>query len=315
MTDPPHTRRTGETIARGDPERPGLREGMRYVSMGLSTVLGLRRRGFFIPHRYAADLPPPGGRAAYDGLLEIFERSRPAFAAVIDGIEAHAAAFETIEGDGPPDPRWRQGWFPRLDAAAAYAMVRRLRPRRIVEVGSGHSTRFLARAVADGGIGTRITCVDPAPRAALAGLGVDHVACPAHAADPALFRTLGPGDVLFIDSSHVLMPGSDVDHLLNRAWPLLPAGAVVHFHDVFLPDDYPASWSWRGYNEQLGVAPLIAGGGADPLFSSHYVLTRMPDAVRGTVVARLPIMPGAVESSLWLEKSGAPGRGRRADGG
>ena len=72
---------------------------------------------------------------------------------------------------------------------------------------------------------------------------------------------LAPGDVLSIDSSHILMPGTDVDILLNRVLPALPAGVLVHIHDVFLPDDYPPAWSWRGYNEQLGVAALVQGGG------------------------------------------------------
>ena len=57
------------------------------------------------------------------------------------------------------------------------------------------------------------------------------------------------------------MPGTDVDFLLNRILPALPAGVLVHVHDVFLPDDYPADWEWRGYNEQLGVAALIQGRG------------------------------------------------------
>src|SRR6185503_4717515 len=75
----------------------------------------------------------------------------------LSSIENYRAELEAIGFEPPPAPRWNQDWFPRLDAAAAYAMVRITQPRRIVEVGSGHSTRFLARAVADGGLATRIT--------------------------------------------------------------------------------------------------------------------------------------------------------------
>lgn len=81
---------------------------------------------------------------------------------------------------------------------------------------------------------------------------------------------------------------------------------VVHFHDIFLPDGYPEAWAWRGYNEQLGVATLISAGGADIVFASHYAMTRMADALGNTVIARLPIIDGAVESSLWLTKLGEP---------
>src|SRR5579859_4318418 len=87
-------------------------------------------------------------------------------------IESYADQLEAIGNDAPPAPRWNQDWFPRLDAAAAYAMVRTLAPRRIVEIGSGHSTRFLARAVTDGGFDTHITAIDPQPRASLEGLKV-----------------------------------------------------------------------------------------------------------------------------------------------
>lgn len=273
--------------------------------MGLSTVLGLSRRGYFIPYRYAAGLPEADERQLYPELGALFEARRPAFTEVLDGIQGFAAALEGIGPDRPPQPRWNQGWFPRLDAAAAYAMVRTYLPRRVVEVGSGHSTRFMARAARDAGTQTAFTAIDPAPRAALAGLGVTHIAAALQTAGLSPFEALAAGDILFIDSSHILMPGSDADILINRVWPRLPAGVIVHFHDIFLPDGYPASWAWRGYNEQLGVAPLLTGGGADILFSSRFVVTSMAAALEGNVVSRMPLIEGAVETSLWLKKRGA----------
>ena len=77
---------------------------------------------------------------------------------------------------------------------------------------------------------------------------------------------------------------------------------MVHVHDMFLPDDYPPEWEWRGYNEQLGIAALIQGGGYRLLWSSHYAVTRMPVAVAGSVARTLPLKEGAKESSLWLVK-------------
>ena len=86
--------------------------------------------------------------------------------------------------------------------------------------------------------------------------------------------------------------------------PSLPAGVFVHVHDIFLPDDYPADWDWRGYNEQLGVMLLLQGGGWEPLFASHYVASRMAEALAASPVARLPLPDGARDSSLWLVKRG-----------
>lgn len=268
--------------------------------MGLATLFGSRPQGWFVPYRYAGTVTEP---VAYPALESLFADAEAAFAAFLGEIDGFAADLEAIGPDVPPQPRWNQGWFPRLDAAAAYTMVRGRKPARIVEIGSGHSTRFMARAVVDGALATEITAIDPAPRAAIADLGVRHVASTLHAADPAAIAALASGDILFIDSSHILMPGTDVDYLLNTVWPSLPAGVLVHIHDMLLPDGYPDIWSWRGYNEQSAVAPLLTGNAARLLFGARYAATRMTAAVDATVLGRLPLIDGAIETSLWVEKS------------
>jgi hypothetical protein len=217
---------------------------------------------------------------------------------VLQLIERYSAQLSSLGNQPPPAPRWTQDWFPRLDAAAAYAIVRATRPKRIIEVGSGHSTRFLARAVADGELATRLTAIDPQPRASLAGLPIDWLATPVQQADPEIFPALEPGDILFIDSSHQVKPGSDVEFLMERVLPRLGRGVRVHFHDIFLPDDYPAAWAWRRYNEQQAVARLLEDGFVAE-FSSHQALQR---GVPQGVLARLPLAPGAIESSLWIRK-------------
>jgi hypothetical protein len=280
-----------------------LRSAARRLWLGLSTMLG-RRRGFFIPYRYAHHVSRPGGRPAYRAIEQLFEATAATFAAELQAFSQYADVLSAIGRRPAPAPRWDQDWFPRLDAVAAYVIVRRYRPSRIVEVGSGHSTRFMARAVEDGGLATQILAIDPAPRASLRGLHVDWLPQAVPACGLAPFQRLAAGDLLFIDSSHILMPGTDVDFLLNEVLPILPAGTLLHLHDVFLPDDYPASWGWRGYNEQAGVA-LLLDGRWEPLFASRYVVTRMSDLIEGSIVARLPLLPGALETSLWLKRRDA----------
>ena len=56
-----------------------------------------------------------------------------------------------------------------------------------------------------------------------------------------MFEELGAGDILFIDSSHIAMPGTDVDRLFLDVLPRLPSGVLVHVHDILLPDAYPRS--------------------------------------------------------------------------
>ncbi|MCW5749350.1 MAG: class I SAM-dependent methyltransferase, partial [Alphaproteobacteria bacterium] len=258
--------------------------------------------------RYAAALPAAGQSPPYAAAERLFTAQRDAFMAVLDRIDALRAPLLAIAEKAPaaggPRPRFDQAWFATLDACAAYVLVRDLAPRRIVEVGSGHSTRFLARALADGAIDGRIVAIDPAPRADIDALPrIELRRCAVHRVEGAVFASLAPGDVLFIDSSHILMPGSDVDLLFNRVLPALPSGVVVHIHDVLLPDDYPAAWAWRNYNEQLGVLPLLTGGAYVPLFSSHFTRTRLADRVMASVVAALPAHPAAFPTSLWLRKA------------
>jgi hypothetical protein len=279
-----------------------MRTAARRLAFGLSTVLGLRKRGFFLPYRYAADLPQRPVRGPYSALEPLFATAAPAFSGVLDYIDHHAASLLAIGGEAPPAPRWNQDWFPRLDAAAAYVLVREARPRRIVEIGSGHSTRFLCRAVRDGRLHTEVTAIDPAPRAGIEGLGATVIRSIVQEAGTAPFEALRTGDMLIIDSSHILMPGTDVDFLFNRVLPALPAGVLVHIHDVFLPDEYPPEWEWRGYNEQLAVAALLQGSGYRLLWSSRYAATRMSDAVAASAAGLLALKPGAHETSIWLAK-------------
>ena len=89
----------------------------------------------------------------------------------------------------------------------------------------------------------------------------------------------------------------------SRVLPTLPPGVLVHIHDVFLPDDYPAAWDWRGYNEQLAVLQMVLGSDWEVLFASHYVATRMASALAESAVGRLPLSDGAFESGLWLRKA------------
>ena len=264
----------------------------RRLRMGLETLKGQRAQGFFTPYRYADQIIAPAG---YPELERLFAVAEPSMRAVLGDVSAAREELTALDGP-PPIPRWDQSWFPRLDGAAAFTIVRREDPAHIVEVGSGHSTRMLAHAA---GPATQITCIDPQPRADIAALPVAlhrEVLGEQHFA---LFADLRPGDIAFFDSSHILWPGSDVDMILNRIIPALHPGVLIHIHDILLPDPYPPEWEWRGYTEQNGVGPLLLGA-TEIVFSSHYARTRMG---AGEVVQDIPLPDGAFETSLWLKKT------------
>ena len=271
----------------------------RRFAFGLSTLLA-EPRGFFSPYRHAAGVP--GDVAVYGEIEAMMREAAPAMCAVLAAIQNEAPALRAL-GGAAPAPRFEQDWFPRLDAAAAYALVTSGRPRRIVEVGSGHSTRFMAEAARAGRIDCAITCIDPQPRAALAGLPVVWIRDVLARAHVPLIDALETGDILFIDSSHILWPGTDVDTLFARLLPRLAPGVLLHVHDIFLPDGYPQAWRWRGYTEQQGVAALLAGGGFEIVFASHFAVTRLAAAGLAPILNDLPLPEGALETSLWLRKT------------
>lgn len=140
---------------------------------------------------------------------------------------------------------WLNRWFPPQDARAYYGLLRRYRPRLVVEIGGGYSTMVAARAAVRNGA-TEVICIEPNPspalRAGFPGL-TTLLASPLQQIPTTLFDRLQEGDVLFVDSSHAGGIGSDVNHIFFTILPRLPAGVLVHFHDIFTPWDYPRSWA------------------------------------------------------------------------
>jgi predicted O-methyltransferase YrrM len=152
---------------------------------------------------------------------------------------------------------YNNGYFEAVDAEVAYCMVRQFKPGRVVEIGTGYSTRVIAAAIQrnaerDGIVGKLIS-VDPYPeRFSQNGWHemVEQVPKAVQDVDLDIFAQLESGDILFIDSSHVVGVGSDVVREYLEVLPRLKRGVVVHIHDIFLPSDYPQDavlnrlWFW-----------------------------------------------------------------------
>jgi hypothetical protein len=145
------------------------------------------------------------------------------------------------------------GWFPPTDAAVYQAMIRHYQPARVIEVGCGWSTA----ALFDAGAAPHVTLIEPYPDRLLELLSPDDLArcevfeAPLQDVPLSVFRGLGAGDVLFIDSTHVTKCGSDVNRIFFEILPALAPGVIIHFHDVFYPFEYPGAWTreGRGWNE------------------------------------------------------------------
>lgn len=291
------------------PPGTGLGTRLGRFLRGVSTLrnwmgLGGAKLGFHIPYRWAGSLPPFTQDDRYEWLKKAWDADRAPFDYTLSLIKKYLdrlADFATADPGNADRPRFDQDWFPGLDGAAAYALVRELSPARIIEIGSGHSTRFMAQAIRDGGLATCLTSIDPVPRRGIDHLCDEVVRTTLDKVDFAVFSELSAGDILFFDGSHIGMPGSDADTLFNRVLPTLAPGVWIHVHDIFLPNGYPDIWEWRGYNEQLLAASLLAGGDRFRVcFASAYVRRYMGQAVADWPI---PLPAQAFEASLWLEKT------------
>ncbi len=202
-------------------------------------------------------------------------------------------------------------WYGPMDAHLLYAVIRRLRPRRVLELGSGFSTLFIHRALEANRreqpqAQIRHEVVDPHPSPALGQLrdAVTLRAEPAAGLEAEAFSQLQDGDVLFVDTTHVVKPGGEVARLVLEVLPALAPGVVVHFHDIFIPFAYPRVFYDR-YNvhwqEQYLVQAFLAFNPNFEVKLSNHALWRL----RRDQVA--PLFPGLREGmqpgAFWIVRS------------
>jgi predicted O-methyltransferase YrrM len=197
-------------------------------------------------------------------------------------------------------PYLHNGTYATPDAEIYAAMIQDHRPANILEIGAGYSTRIARRALDLAGDGGRITVIDPEPRTDVR-----------ESADAILLQRLETIEVgrlllaepvlVFIDSSHILRAGGDLQHLYTRLVPALPAGTLIHVHDIFLPYDYPLAYQQRLYTEQYVVQALLAHSPRfRVVFATHYMARQQPEPMRHTfdeVVGRDDLYYG---SSFWF---------------
>jgi predicted O-methyltransferase YrrM len=152
------------------------------------------------------------------------------------------------------------------DGGILYATIRRNMPRRIVEIGCGWSSACILDTVERYCGSTRLTFVDPNPALLHTVIGKTRLAheiieLPVQKVPEAVFESLAAGDILFIDSTHVLRTGSDVCFELFDILPRLPSGTLVHFHDMFWPFEYPSHWiieEKRSWNELYAIRAFLS---------------------------------------------------------
>jgi predicted O-methyltransferase YrrM len=251
--------------------------------------------------RYGYGRPP---HAELDRLISSHEDAYRASLETISGFEEELAAIES-RPDSAQEPAWINDFLPGLDAAALYGFVRARRPSLYMEIGSGNSTKFVARAIRDGQLDTKLVSIDPFPRAEIDELCTKAIRSPLEQADLAVFDKLGQGDILFFDGSHRTFMNSDVTTFFLEVLPQLRPGVLVGIHDIYLPYDYPPEIADRYYSEQYLLAAHLLGGGAHlvpVLANAHVSRTSHLNEVLATLWAR-PQLEGvtATGEAFWSE--------------
>ncbi len=203
------------------------------------------------------------GKKAHGLLLEIIEKNRVDYESLIAEALTHQRALQAIRpAKGKADdgqPSWRNGFFPGLDTVALYTMIARHKPAKYIEIGSGNSTRIAKKSIVENKLATRITSIDPFPRADVSRLADEIIRQPLEKLEDYRFITEGleKGDILFVDNSHRCLPNSDATVCFLELFPYLKKGVIVHVHDVYLPYDYPQFMCDRAYSEQYVLAAFI----------------------------------------------------------
>lgn len=198
---------------------------------------------------------------------------------------------------------WFNSKFCFTDAAIYHSMIRMLRPAQVLEIGAGYSTMVSTRAARLNG-NTRVRCIEPYPIDALKNCmpGLDElIATPLQSVSPAEFDSLGQNDILFVDSTHISKAASDVNYIMFNILPRLKAGVIVHFHDIFLPMDYPRKYLTEHrlfWNEQyLLLAFLLFNPRVEVLLGAHHLVTDHPQSI----AEAFPFVSTFVGSSFWLK--------------
>jgi methyltransferase family protein len=286
----------------------------RHVARRAGLVVGRSSRYRLVPRTAYSPVPDPAELRA-----DLWAQPRSLHWIEWD-LEAQLAWAERelpayiAEFARPPDVadgfHYENAYYEQVDADLTYAIVRHLRPRRVLELGTGYSTLVLARACranARDGATAELHTVDPGSAVSvpddLPGLTSKRT-LPAQELPLEEFLALDAGDVLLVDTSHTVKIGGEVVHIVLDVLPRLAPGVWVHFHDIWLPWEYHPElvlgmemyWS-----EQYLLQAFLAGShGYEVRFATQAIAREMPERLERLVPSyRARNYP----SSFWIRRS------------
>jgi predicted O-methyltransferase YrrM len=293
------------------------REGVLLAFLRSDEFNQRQRPAEFVPpgHFFSA-VPSEADRERYLGHLPDAD-SIQAVSTNEQGQLALIEALKPYHDDCPfPDQRsdpyrywFRNPAFSYSDGIVLYGLMRHFQPRRVVEIGSGFSSCVMLDTREQFLRDMQLCFVEPFPELLVSLLkdgdreSIELIDLPVQQVEMGLFECLDDGDLLFVDSTHVVKLSSDVNHIFFEIIPRLSPGVIVHFHDVFWPFDYPADWirEGRAWNEAyLLRAFLQFNQSFEILFFGSYLHRKHRDKVS----AFLPRTQQNTGGSIWLRRTG-----------
>lgn len=250
-------------------------------------IAALERAGRLAAPQY----PLTGGMRRFDPTL------------MAAAYQEHAPALERMKHPATNDTGYdaNNSFYTSPDCDALYLLVRTIKPRRVVEIGCGNSTRVTRQAIIDGGLATELVAIDPMPRADIAGLPDRFLQTRLEdVEDFGKEFALEADDILFVDSSHQVFVGNDVAAIFCRILPSLSPGVIVHVHDVFLPYEYPLSFArdYSDWGEQYLVQALCLAGDYEVLWPGYHL-----QRDRADLHEQLPFLKDGQAQSFWFRWS------------
>ena len=227
-------------------------------------------------------------------------------------LDEYSRYYADVPFPEEPDNAFRYYYnnpmFSYADAIFLHCFLRKHEPAKIIEVGSGFSSavlldtaeRFFSRQ-------PDVTLIEPDP------VRLKHVLKPGdekrvtmieekvQSVPTSLFESLSPGDLLFIDSSHVMKCGSDVQFLFFEIIPSLPKGIFVHVHDVFYPFEYPHEWLEEGryWNENYFVRAFLAYNSE---WNIAFFNSFIEQTFESTLREKMPLCLKSPGQSIYLQR-------------
>jgi len=193
------------------------------------------------------------------------------------------------------------------DGVILFGMIMSLKPKRIIEIGSGYSSALMLdtnELFFENQID--LTFIEPYPdrlkrlmheteRQNIIDKKIQDV-------DLEIFKTLGQGDILFVDSTHVVKTGSDVNTIIFDILPILQKGVIIHFHDIFYPFEYPLSWvvnDQRNWNEAYILRAFLSFNNSFKIIYFNSFITSFNDR---WFSEHMPLCLKNPGGSIWIEK-------------